>query len=380
MEQEKSNYIFTRILIDKRFKVLRHFMLFVFVFFISAGLIWYKQEEHMTSIYKYAGLFFYMSVLLGSIYLNMYVLIPRFLFKNKWTLYFSSLIGLVLLFLVLLILVQGFFYEEENEPIQHVDYWVSIISLLSSVLSIVLFFSGTTVFVLFKYWLINIQTANELENATLQFELKLLESQINPHFLFNMLNNANIMIYEDPDQASDMIHKLEDMLRYQMNDSTRKKVFLKDDITFLRDYLELEKTRRDYFEYKITLEGDIDNIEVPPLLFITFVENAIKHNSDSDTSSYVHLSFKALDDELLFICENSIPTKPSVKKGGGLGLVNIKRRLNLLYHDNYLLEQTKTDTTYTVCLKVRQSLAAKEERSSNPYMRFLGRRGKGESQ
>lgn len=356
MEQGKSNYIFTRILIEKRYRILRHFMLFVFVFFISAGMTWYKHEENMASLHKYAGFIFYIVAFLGCMYVNIYVLTPRFLLKNKWALYFGSLFGLVLLFLVLVTLTQGLIYEEENKPIQYIDYFISIVNLLSAVLSIALFFAGTTAFVLFKHWLISIQKANELETATLHTELKLLESQINPHFLFNMLNNANIMIHEDPDVASRIVLKLEDMLRYQINDSTKEKVYLNEDIVFLTDYLELEKTRRDYFEYTILQEGDLKDIQIPPLLFITFVENAVKHNLDSEAPSYVHISFKIEDSKLIFRCENSIPLKPQRKKAGGLGLVNIKHRLDLLYNHDYSLEQTKTDTTYMVCLIIPPDL------------------------
>ena len=352
MQPEKNNDIFTTLLVDGRFRILRHFVMFVFVFFISAGLIWYIEEAEMTSLHKYIGLLFYIVILLGGIYFNIYILIPRFLLKDKWFLYFSSLIGLVLLVLILIGLAQGFFYEEDNQPIQHIDYFLSLIYLISSIVSFMILFAGTTAFVLFKYWLKDMQRVNELESATLQSELKLLENQINPHFLFNMLNNANIMIHEDPDLASHIILKLEDMLRYQVNDSAKERVCLSEDIAFLTDYLELEKTRRDYFEYTVLKEGVVDHIQVPPLLFITFVENAVKHNLDSEAPSYVHLSFKIVEKKLIFICKNSIPLKPNTKKTGGLGLVNIKRRLDLLYNDNYSLEQTKTETTYRVCLEI----------------------------
>jgi len=143
------------------------------------------------------------------------------------------------------------------------------------------------------------------------------------------------------------------MLRYQMNDSSREEVSLKEEILFLNDFLELEKTRRDHFNYTISKEGEPDDILVPPLLFITFVENAVKHNQDSRTASYVHLLFRKTAWELTFICENSIPLKSPCKQVGGLGLANIKRRLDLLYKDDYTLEQTKTETNYTVKLELK---------------------------
>lgn len=352
MQAKQDNNIITKILFDKRFKLLRHLILFVVVFIISAGLIWYRDEENMTSVNKYIGLFFYITTLLGSLYFNIYVLVPHLLIKNKWLAYFCSLLGIVLLTLFLVTSLQDFFYENENKPIQQINYFIGIINLLSATISFCFLFAGAATFVIFKHWVNDLQRVNELEATTLQSELKLLESQINPHFLFNMLNNANIMIQEDPDMAVHIVEKLEDMLRYQMNDSSCKKVYLQEDIRFLTDFLELEKTRRDNFEYTILQDGNIENMQVPPLLFIPFVENAIKHNLDSSASSYVHLFFSLITNKLVFVCENSIPLKPVAKKTGGLGLANIQRRLNLLYNSNYWLEQTKTETTYRINLQL----------------------------
>lgn len=120
-----------------------------------------------------------------------------------------------------------------------------------------------------------------MEKATKQAELQQLKKQINPHFLFNMLNNANILVKDAPDEASQILEKLDNLLRYQLNDSTRREVFLTADIQFLTSFLELEKVRRDHFEYTIFQEGNMENICIPPLLFIPFVENAVKHNLDS---------------------------------------------------------------------------------------------------
>ena len=160
------------------------------------------------------------------------------------------------------------------------------------------------------------------------------------------------MVDEDPDTASEILTKLEDMLRYQIDDSSKDKVSLSVDIQFLTRFLDLEKTRRDYFDYTISEEGNIGAIEVPPLLFIPFVENAVKHNSDSDNASYVHLHFNVDHNYLYFICENSKPKKPEERAVGGLGLINIRRRLDLLYAKNYTLEINITDTTYTVNLQL----------------------------
>jgi len=133
-----------------------------------------------------------------------------------------------------------------------------------------------------------------------------------------MLNNANVLIKRNPEEASKVLFKLEDLLRYQINDSSRERVSLASDIRFLNDYLNLEKIRRDNFQFTMEEHGETDSIWVQPLLFIPFVENAVKHSFDSEHPSYVHVSFKVDNDRLEFRCENSTP-EVAVSKGKSEG-------------------------------------------------------------
>jgi LytS/YehU family sensor histidine kinase len=163
-----------------------------------------------------------------------------------------------------------------------------------------------------------------------------------------------VLAQKDPEKASQVLTKLSDLLRYQLYDSTRSKVLLTADIHFLTDFLNLEKVRRDHFEFIVSKEGEISGLQVPPLLFITFVENAVKHNVDADNPSYVHVYFEVNNDALYFKCINSKPQQQPVKKGaGGLGLSNVRRTLELLYPDKHRLSiEDKTDN-YSVSLKIR---------------------------
>jgi len=352
--KSSNNNIVILFLVSPRLRVFRHLVLLISILSISASFIW--CDEDMTTFQKYGGLFLLTVIFLGLSYLNVYILTPGLLLKNKWGPYFCSLAGLVALMMVTIIVFQiilGASHQSElSDPV--ILNLVRFVNLLSGSQVFLLLFVGASTFVVFKQWILDMQQSEGLKSVTLQTELKLLENQINPHFLFNVLNNANIKISKDPDIAIHIIGKMEEMLGYLMNDNEREKVSLKKEISFLSDYLELEKTRRSRFHYSVTHDGDIDNVEVPPLLLITFVENAVKHNQDIRSDSYVDISFKVFSDRLVFICINSIPQRePNKKKAGGIGLANVKRRLDLLYNGRYSLEQTKTDVSYSVQLKLK---------------------------
>ena len=207
--------------------------------------------------------------------------------------------------------------------------------------------------IVFQDYIKNGQRIGQLENATIQSELEQLKNQINPHFLFNMLNNANVLIKESPAEAVLVLSKLKDLLKYQLKDSVSEKVLLKDDISFLNDYLNMEKIRRDNFDFIVSTEGNTEDVTLPPLLFIPFVENAVKHNNDNKKLSYVHLYFKVEEKSLTFICINSKPAEQQERRtDGGIGLANIRRRLELLYDTDHSLQIDDTDITYTINLRL----------------------------
>jgi LytS/YehU family sensor histidine kinase len=228
------------------------------------------------------------------------------------------------------------------------------IFITSSIVKIGFIFAGITAFVLFQHWAQNERTIAQLEATTMRAELEQLQNQINPHFLFNMLNNILVLIRENPEEAVVILHKMSDMLKYQFNDSTKKEVTLDNDIHFLTDFLNLEKIRRDRFEFSISVENQAENQSIPPLLFIPFVENAVKHSADAINLSYIHLNFSIINNMLHFTCRNSKPLKPRKKNEySGLGLVNIRRRLQLLYDEHYSLNIQEDESTYTVQLEIK---------------------------
>jgi two-component system LytT family sensor kinase len=335
---------------DRKFHVCRHLLLQLFILIITISIFFDAPDKLNLSSDRWLGWVGYFGVINLLIYVNAYILVPFYLIRDNLLKYVASVTLLILLSLVIITFLQEYFYDiaiTNNEPSGVAIFF----SLASSILSIGLIVVGVSAFLLFRHWVQKTRQADDLKSATLITELKYLKSQINPHFLFNMLNNANIMIKADPEIASRIILQLDSLLRYQIEDSAKDNVLLKDDIKFLETFLELEKIRRDRFEYTLTYEGNIDRIEVAPFLFLPFVENAVKHSPDNKGISYVDITFKVQNKMLEFSCSNSKPKKPS-KKMGGLGLANIKKRLELLFINDYILEIDETEFTYSIYLSL----------------------------
>jgi len=201
----------------------------------------------------------------------------------------------------------------------------------------------------FKKWIGDIQHMNEIQQISLRSELEQLKSQVNPHFLFNTLNNLLVLTKTDPEKASLVLLGLSDLLRYQLYDSARDKIVLTKDIAFIHNLLSLEKIRKDDFTYEVHTEGNIEGITLPPFLFIPFVENGIKHGASTVGHCYLILRFRVENKRLIFYAENSKPpvSKPTV---GGIGLKNIQRRLELLYPGTHELTVTEEPSRYIVNL------------------------------
>lgn len=332
-KQSISENLVFQFLISSKYRVYRHLLLIAVM-----GCVLYNSTpeiEEPTLILVFFLLLFY---------INMYLLVPNFLFKNKNLQYCISVSVIIVISAI-----GGYFFNTASGE-------DSLNILLFSFLILVLIAASSSV-KLFQKGMADKQLINELEKSKTYSELEQLKNQINPHFLFNMLNNANVLTKKDPEKASQVLMRLSDLLRYQLYDSARDSVLLTSDIHFLEDFLNLEKIRRDSFDFLISKEGNLSGVQIPSLLFISFVENAVKHNNDATKSSYVHLFFEVRNDELFFKCINSKPALRSVNNTGGLGLTNIRRRLELLFPVSHNLVIEDDSDTYCVTLTIKLDIS-----------------------
>ena len=192
----------------------------------------------------------------------------------------------------------------------------------------------------------------ELEQQAAKSELQALRSQIQPHFLFNMLNSINTLLYIDPEKASYTLTKLSDFLRHLLYQSHEERVFLSSELRFLTDFLSLEAMRRDDFTYEITYnEKNIQGIQLPPNILLILAENAVKHSIDALAPTYIYMKCEQKEGWLHFSVRNSVPLQPNPQqKFSGIGLTNLLRRLELLYGDRFKLLQEALPQEYIVTL------------------------------
>ena len=282
-------------------------------------------------------------------YINSEYLIPKFLAKNEVWRYLGLLFltAIVLTPIKIMVLFNNFhnYPDSQANLLSHQPHYYFISLATAGVSSIIKITTD---------WAKQIQRQHELETRAMQSELNLLKSQINPHFLFNTLNSLYAMSLKKSDDAPEIVIRLSEMMRYMLYECNVKQVPLSKEIMYIENYLFLEKLRHKNTNISFTVEGKPDNLMVAPLLFMAFIENAFKHGAGNHLSEgFVHIQMLIQDEEVNIFVENSkTETHPTQehKRSGGIGLVNVKRRLTLLYPDAYNLEISDDPLSYGVNL------------------------------
>lgn len=291
----------------------------------------------------------------GIVYYNFLYLIPNYLSEKKFLVYGGLLIVFALLLAPIKIVCLYFVFS--GSP--HVQAAL-IHDQLYFFLSHFVVAGSSTIAKIISDWVRHQRETKELQTRSMQTELQFLKSQINPHFLFNTLNNLYALTLKKSDQAPEIVIKLSEMMRYMLYDCNEKRVPLSRELNYIENYLELEKLRQGKkVDIRLNVHGDIGELEIAPLLFIPFLENSFKHGlSNVLTHGFVDILVEVTGNTLYFRIQNSKPERialPENRRVGGIGLVNVRRRLNLQYPEAHQLLIEETPTTYTAILKLTLS-------------------------
>ena len=286
------------------------------------------------------------------IYTNLNYLIPRYLNTNNLAVYFIGLVILALIATPLGTLVQYVLlsqYPQLQNNIQAQQGPLFLVSMMFLIFST----SGKIIVDWFKQQ----QTMKDLETQNMQSELRFLKTQINPHFLFNTLNSLYALTIKKSDAAPEIVVKLSEMMRYMLYECNERRVSLEKEVKYIQNYLDLEALRQsNLVDIDFKIKGDITNQKIAPLMFIPFLENSFKHGVNHQLSdAYVYATLEVQGNKLDFTIENSKSHNlPAIlpKPQGGIGLINVRRRLELIYPESYSIDIDDEPQAYTVHLSL----------------------------
>jgi two-component system, LytTR family, sensor kinase len=272
-------------------------------------------------------------------------LVPRYLANRKFLIFFFLLLALINAVTVVgYISMQLLHYAFSSEKDFHLFYYGSMHLSGSMAMSVAAAFG--IIFRIVTGWYEEMQNARLMEQEKLRSELMLLKAQVNPHFLFNTLNNIDSLIHTDQAKASDALIKLSSLLRYVIYDTVHEQVPLSLELEQIKSYIDLHRIR--YIQgssLDFEVKGNPAGLMVAPMLFIPFVENAFKHSGPSGTKKLA-IRITIEDDRVHFGCTNN-KSKEEVADTGGFGLDNVKKRLNLQYPEKHMLQIKSSEDEYT---------------------------------
>ncbi|MES2417914.1 MAG: sensor histidine kinase [Bacteroidota bacterium] len=322
------------------------FWLFI-VAMITLGVI---NSTHKPTLFELLVEYGYYGIINVSLfYINSLILIPDIIKRRqKSWLYVFLLLGLIA---VAVIIKLGIAVIYPEIILEHGQSKRKVVAY-NEYIARALFVSGFFVVIssLLKFatdWFSNERIQRSLESEKKDMELQFLKSQLNPHFLFNSLNNIYSLAYQKSDKTADAILKLSEIMRYMIYESNDSWVALSKEVAYVQSYIELQKLRfKDGAAVELTLNGEIDEQHIVPLILISFVENAFKHGVANDPSDPIRINIIANKKILHFSISNK-KNKTNKDAMGGVGLNNVERRLQLLYPNRYKLNIVNSATHYT---------------------------------
>lgn len=293
-------------------------------------------------------------VILGfAVYYNVYVLVPNYLARKR----FFPYMGMLFLLTLIITPIESFllFVKSSGKP----EMQAGILRELNlAFIPNFLLMGVSTVVKITTDWYKNMREKQVIETETMQSELRFLKSQINPHFLFNTLNSLYALTLKKDEKAPEIVLKLSEMMRYMLYECNERQVHLSKEVNYIHNYLDLEKLRQGAkMSINFTVEGNLHNQLIAPLMFIPFVENCFKHGVGHHIEKgFVSIVLHVADNDIDLRVENSKSESMPLQRhprSGGIGLVNVRRRLELLYPKRYSLDIGDNPNSYVVNLKIQ---------------------------
>lgn len=330
--------------------IILHSIFWIIMLAILIVDIIFSNEKHTLNDYLITDVLF--GILnLSLFYINYIFLIPELIQKRKkyWLYIFAFLLLIIATTSVKTILAVLY----QDDILKNIDSRGNVHTMSINVYAIITaflsgFFLISSCIIKFSVdWFSSERIQRNLESEKKDMELQFLKSQLNPHFLFNSLNNIYSLAYQKSEKTADAILKLSEIMRYMIYESNDSWVDLSKEVEYVTSFVELQKLRfKDGAAVSITINGEIDGQKIVPLILISFVENAFKHGVANDAEDPIKINIIANQKILHFSVSNK-KNQTNKDAMGGVGLNNVERRLQLLYPDRYKLNIVNSATHYT---------------------------------
>ncbi|HMJ48123.1 MAG TPA: sensor histidine kinase [Ferruginibacter sp.] len=323
------------------------------VFWILLFFLWYflRFEDYSSSRKAFLITALKVADLALMVCLTNYLLIPKFLYRKRYFLFAVLFIGMIVASSLLKMNIIGHILNAPDLLSWNGGWRVKIYNNIIPHFFLVI--AGAAIKLMTDYIRVQ-QRITELAKEKAEAELNFLKSQINPHFLFNSLNTIYFQIDKNNPGARETLHKFSEMLRYQLYEMNGDSIPIEKEIRYLEDYVDLQRMRKDdNYAVSFRCSEDVKGFAIKPLLLIPFVENAFKHISHyPDRKNFIQLECNRNNGTFHFRLENSTDKNDHSIKSGGIGLNNVKRRLELLYPGKHTLEIKEEEDFYKVHLEI----------------------------
>ncbi|MDE6297920.1 MAG: histidine kinase [Muribaculaceae bacterium] len=349
--EEETPGKFTAFLTARRWRPARHILFQLMLLLMSIEALFSAPDRIATGAQEW-GISLVMYLIL-----NILVLVNRFWLRRRYKKRRSGRRYIVETVLIAVIPISLFLlFAIINSP--HVlseiftPFWIVLFSSLGALCSMILFEGGVTTIFLLQNLIVKKQRADMLAAETARQEFLFLRKQINPHFLFNVLNNINILGYVDKKEAVEMLSELRRLVKYQFEESSKSYISMDKELSLLNSYLGLEASRTDNLTFEIRTRINDEQRMIPTLMLIPIIENAVKHGVRVKGRRWIDIDIEEDRTRLVFRCRNNYNSEYKSDAVGGIGLRNVRRRLELLYGDDKRLIVSSGGDEYSVTLKI----------------------------
>lgn len=334
---------------DKIVRIAIHIFFWFCAWFFF--FFYYKRYSEV-NIYTFVASLINLAAAIATVYTFNYYLIPKLLLKSKRKKFFAfAFVAIVMFFyiqlLLTLFLVVKLLYAGQRIFPEMIDVMMLFFNMF-----FVVFIAISIKF--YKRWSEKDYHEQKVQQAKVEAELQMLKTQINPHFLFNTLNSIYVLAMKKSEETANTVMKLSDILDYILYRTDAPRIALSNEIRIIENYIELEKIRfTDRVTINFTTVYKSKDIQIPPMLIIPFVENAFKHGvTKSMEKSWIKISIEENEQMLDIVVSNSESQKAIKSTAGGIGLVNVKKRLDLLFNNKYQLDISEKNNRYDVFLSI----------------------------